>query len=176
MVRRIVTGHDETGAAVFLSDGVPPRTQVSQHVQGSGQSLIWATEGSSTPSSDDPTPTVTSYVPGPGSTIALTVTFPPASAFADPGIDWAAFAGEQASSLPGLAERFEPDAPGMHTTPTVDYAVVLEGDIDLTLDNGVSTSLRPGDVVVQNATRHGWMNPYGEPATIFVVLIGASPA
>jgi quercetin dioxygenase-like cupin family protein len=60
----------------------------------------------------------------------------------------------------------------MHTTPTVDYAVVLDGEILLDLDAGQTTLLLPGDVVVQNGTRHAWRNPGSTPATIFVVLIG----
>ncbi len=79
-------------------------------------------------------------------------------------------------AVPGLAELFEPDNPGMHTTPTVDYGVVLEGEIVLDLDAGETTLLRPGDVVVQNGTRHAWRNPGTRPATVFFVLIGTGDA
>jgi mannose-6-phosphate isomerase-like protein (cupin superfamily) len=115
-------------------------------------------------------------VPGPGETIALTVTFPPASVYADPGFDPAAAGAEQLEATPGLAELFEPDAPGMHTTPTVDYGVVLKGEIVLDLDGGEVATLGPGDIVVQNRTRHAWRNPGTEPATVFFVLIGAGGA
>jgi quercetin dioxygenase-like cupin family protein len=60
-----------------------------------------------------------------------------------------------------MADRFddggamEPDAPGFHTTPTIDYIIVLSGEVDLELDAG-SVHLTPGDIVVQRATRHAW--------------------
>ena len=69
----------------------------------------------------------------------------------------------------GLAE---PD--GMHTTPTVDYAIVLDGEIWLELDEGRSTLLRRHDVVIQNGTRHAWRNKSERAATVAFVLIGAT--
>ncbi|WP_406281092.1 cupin domain-containing protein [Nocardia sp. NBC_00881] len=114
---------------------------------------------------------IRSWVPSPGETIALTVTFPPASVYADPSFDRASAAAEQREITPGLAELFEPENPGMHTTPTIDYGVVLDGEIVLDLD-GDSTVLRAGDIVVQNSTRHAWRNPGTTPATVFFVLIG----
>lgn len=77
------------------------------------------------------------------------------------------------SRLPGLAERFEPESPGMHTTDSVDYGILLEGEISLELDDGKTVALKAGDVVVQNGTRHAWRNPGTEPATLIFVLIGA---
>jgi quercetin dioxygenase-like cupin family protein len=74
--------------------------------------------------------------------------------------------------VPGLAERFDPDDPGMHSTPTVDYAVVLEGEVWLVMAGGEGTLLRRGDVVIQNATRHAWRNRSERPATIATVLVG----
>ncbi|MFI6367718.1 cupin domain-containing protein [Nocardia sp. NPDC050630] len=116
--------------------------------------------------------TTTTFLPDPGETIALTVTFPPDSVFSDPDFDPAAAAAESVRNTPGLAECFEPTAPGMHTTPTIDYVVVLDGTVVLELDDGVTTEVGPGDVVVQNGTRHAWRVPADKPATIFVVLMG----
>ena len=67
--------------------------------------------------------------------------------------------------------EFEPD--GMHRTPTVDYGIVLDGEIWLELDEGRSALLRQHDVVVQNGTRHAWRNKSNRPATLAFVLIGA---
>ena len=53
----------------------------------------------------------------------------------------------------------DPSDPGMHTTDTIDFEVVLEGTITLELDDGAEVTLRPGDTVVQNGTRHRWKNP-----------------
>jgi quercetin dioxygenase-like cupin family protein len=63
--------------------------------------------------------------------------------------------------------------PGMHTTATIDFEVVLSGTVTLELDDGAMVTLQPGDTVVQNGTRHRWGNPGSEPATLAVFLIGA---
>ena len=73
---------------------------------------------------------------------------------------------ENLAVSPGLAERFEPD--GMHTTPTVDYAIVLDGEIWLELDEGRRRLLRQHDVVIQNGTRHAWRNKSDRTATLAV--------
>jgi mannose-6-phosphate isomerase-like protein (cupin superfamily) len=175
MVRRVVTGVNPSGKPVIVSDGEPPVTRQYVHTPGFARSLVWNTAAPAVPSAD-PTPSLTSYIPAPGETIALTVTFPPASVYADPGWDPSAAGAEQLEATPGLAELFEIDNPGMHTTPTVDYGVVLSGEVVLDLDGGETAVLRPGDLVVQNGTRHAWRNLGTEPATLFFVLIGAGGA
>jgi quercetin dioxygenase-like cupin family protein len=77
------------------------------------------------------------------------------------------------AALPGLAGHMEPDAPGMHTTATIDFEVVLDGEVWLELDDGVEVHLRPGDTVVQNGTRHAWRNHGDEPARLAVFIVGA---
>ena len=94
--------------------------------------------------------------------------------FASPGFDGEAALRETLAVSPGLAERFEPD--GMHTTPTIDYAIVLDGEIWLELDGARITHLRQHDVVIQNGTRHAWRNKSERSATLAFVLIGARSA
>jgi quercetin dioxygenase-like cupin family protein len=65
------------------------------------------------------------------------------------------------------------DDPGMHTTDSVDYDVVLEGEITLELDDGKEVQLKKHDVVVQNGNRHAWRNKSSAPAVMLFVLIGA---
>ena len=76
-------------------------------------------------------------------------------------------------AVPGLAECFESDNPGMHTTDTIDYGIVLDGEIWLELDDGQTQHLRKLDVVVQNGTRHAWRNRSGRVTLMAFVLIGA---
>nr|WP_254222680.1 cupin domain-containing protein [Burkholderia multivorans] len=103
----------------------------------------------------------------------MTLTVPPDSTFASPSFDPVAAAQEHARLAPGLAERVEPNVPGFfHTTDTLDYVVVLEGEIWLVTDEG-EVRLEPGDTVVQHGTRHAWHNHGEVPATIAVVLLGA---
>jgi hypothetical protein len=105
----------------------------------------------------------------------MIVTFPPDSSMARREFDTAAPDAEQREFIPGLAERFEADAPGMHRTETVDYDIVLDGEIWLELDDGATTHLRAGDVAIQCGTRHAWRNKAYRTATMCFVLIGAVP-
>lgn len=171
MVRRIVTGNDDQGNPIIVSDGTPAVSSTSAHIPGSGRDLIWSTASPAEPGSD-PTPTLTSVVPGPGETVGLVISFPPDIAYASPGIDFAAAGAEMFETLPGLAELFEPDNLGVHQTPTVDYGVVLSGSVVLDLGEGQRTELAPGDIVVQNGTRHAWRNTGSDAASVFFVLVG----
>jgi mannose-6-phosphate isomerase-like protein (cupin superfamily) len=72
-----------------------------------------------------------------------------------------------------LAPWSDPDEPGMHRTPSMDYDVVLEGTIGLELDDGAEVTLGPGDVVVQNGTRHRWHNRGNTIGRVLAVTIGA---
>lgn len=175
-VRRIVTGHAADGSALFRTDAAPPRCDAFEHIPGMVSRLVWATPAVPTWPHDgqDPTPAVASIVPAPGETRFLIVTFPPDSVFARPDFDPAAAGAENLRISPGLAERFEPD--GMHATPTIDYAVVLDGEIWLELDEGRATRLERHQTVVQQGTRHAWRNRSDAPATLAFVLIGATRA
>ncbi|MGI5460966.1 cupin domain-containing protein [Streptomyces sp. CA-249302] len=173
-MRRVVTGHDEHGKAVFVSDGPAPRTHEFASLPGWTSVLPWATEPGQPASrtGEDPTAKVTNFVPSPGGTRFIVLTLPPVSALADPSFDPVAFGQEQLAESPGIAELMEIENPGMHTTPTVDYGIVLSGEATLELDDGAVTRLSVGDIVIQNGTRHGWRNHTDEPVTLAFVLIG----
>jgi hypothetical protein len=172
-LRRVVTGHDRSGRAVIASDGTPPRTDPFKSIPGLVSRLVWSSAAPPDLPFDgvDPTPHVKSFVPGAGESRFLVITFPPDSVFASPDFNPEAAGAENLAVSPGLAELFEPD--GMHATPTVDLAIVLEGEIWLELDDGKLTHLKTHDVVVQNGARHAWRNKTERSATIAVVLIGA---
>jgi quercetin dioxygenase-like cupin family protein len=71
--------------------------------------------------------------------------------------------------------RYEPGvAPRMHRTHSIDYAVVISGEIDMQLD-GSEVRLQAGDVLVQRGTVHNWVNRGTEPCLIAFALIGAKP-
>jgi quercetin dioxygenase-like cupin family protein len=74
-----------------------------------------------------------------------------------------------------IVEFLPGNAPRNHRTDSIDYAVVLTGEIDMELDDGVSVHLKAGDVLVQRGTIHNWMNHGSEPCAIAFVLIDASP-
>jgi len=175
VIHRVVTGHAPDGSSRLAMQSAPPRTDAFKHIPGMVSRLVWATGPIPALPFDgaDPTPAVSSFVPGPGETRFLMVTFPPDAIFGAAKFDVDAAIRENLAVSPGLAERFEPD--GMHTTPTVDYAIVLDGEIWLELGEGRSTLLRQHDVVIQNGTRHAWRNKSDRSATLAFVLIGAQP-
>jgi hypothetical protein len=175
-VRRVVTCRSSEGKSIVDSDGTSPRGKAFDSTPGFEQFLLWATEPNSTIShaGPDPTPAVKSFHPVPGATRFMVITFPPDSVMADPGFNAAAAMKEALEQTPGIVDRFEKDCPGMHATDTIDYGVVLEGEIWLELDDGNLVHLRQHDTYVQNGTRHAWRNKGNAPATIAVVLIGAN--
>ncbi len=174
-IRRIVTSLDSTGKSVFTSDAAAPRTTEFEHVPGFVTSLLWETAPNASVHSveGDPAVSAKSWAPPPGGTNLMFITFPPDAVMMSPGFDPAAAGAEYMQLLPGLAEKFEMDHPGMHTTDSVDYGVLFEGELHLELDDGVTKKLAPRDVVIQNGTRHAWRNKSDKPATMLFVLVGA---
>jgi hypothetical protein len=172
--RRVVTGI-RNGKSIFLSDGPVPNAHHYDAIPGMMTSVIYATApvpGLPQPQ-DEPAPPRMPVPPRPGETRLMIVTFPPDSAFASSDFDPVASDAEQRLHIPGLAEKFEAEAPGMHTTDTIDYDIVLDGEIWLELDDGATVHLRQSDVAIQCGTRHAWRNKGDRPATMCFVLIGA---
>lgn len=172
-VRRVVTGHDADGKAVFASDEeVEP--VVLDLLPGSEFHRLWG--GDETPRfpDDGSHPSATSYFPPVGGFRFGLFTIPPdGGAGAPADLDIEAALAQLEEELPGLAGHLEIDDPGMHTTATIDFEVVLSGTATLELDDGAKVDLRPGDTVVQNGTRHRWSNSGDEPAVLALFITGA---
>ena len=116
------------------------------------------------------------YFPSVGGVRFGFFTLPPADAPAAEIADLDGALANFEAAMPGLLGHMEPDNPGMHTTDTVDFEVIISGQVVLELDDGASVTLQPGDTVVQNGTRHRWSNPGSVPALIAVFLAGAKRA
>lgn len=173
--KRVVTGHDSSGCSTIISSGPLPDAEEFTYSPGFSAAVVWQT----TPTQDiteQPAQPVQSVIPGVGGTTALLVTFPPDSSFAADDFDPVAAGRELCERLPGLGESFESDNPGFHRTDSIDYGVVLEGEITLELDEGRISHLRQGDIVVQAGTRHAWRNSTNQPARLLFVLVGANRA
>ncbi|CDF92553.1 hypothetical protein BN844_1977 [Pseudomonas sp. SHC52] len=110
-------------------------------------------------------------MPGPGETSLAIYDFPPDTVMQNP-TDVGQMIEELGGALPGLFECFEPDHPGMHTTPTIDYGILLQGELWLELDNGEQKLIRPGEIVIQRGTRHAWRNKSDQIARALFVMIG----
>lgn len=177
LIRRVVTATDAQGKSTIALDGPPSNAHEMLSAPGFAQAVLWSTTACpSIPVAGDPAPAVRTLHPDVGETRCLFLTLPPDSLMAHPDFDAAAFAREGLEHSHGIFDRMEPDAPGMHRTDTIDYVLVLEGEVWLELDNGRETRLERGDVVVQTGTRHAWRNKSQNPVKLFSVLIGAKPS
>ncbi len=172
-VRRVVTGHDEAGRAVVVSDEqVAPTTMAL--LPGSEFHLLWGADETPSFPDDGSRPPAPRYFPPVGGFRFGFFTIPPAAATTLPAdLDLGAAIEELNQKLVGMADYTERDDPGMHTTATIDYGVVLSGRATLELDDGATVVLGPGDTYIQNGTRHRWSNPGDVPAVLAIALIGA---
>lgn len=176
MTRRVVTGIDAEGKSVFVSDGpVEERGLASMPEAAIGDA--WGDDALPSMPSDGRKPAYRRFFPPTGGYRVMALRIPPdsRSGVADGDLDAAALEAEMEEQFPGFREdaRMELDAPGMHTTNTVDVGVCIEGEITLELDDGASRTLRPGDIYVQNGTRHAWHNTTETTGKMVVFLVGA---
>ncbi|WP_206436364.1 cupin domain-containing protein [Corynebacterium hylobatis] len=173
-----MTGHNDSGEAIILSDGPAPNSFESPSIPGFGATVPWWTEDVPIDHvrDNDPATAATEIpsFPGPGETIFRIADFPPDSVYPDEA-DSVIF-----NELDGHdeAEAGNQHSAGkhfwFHRTDSLDYAVVLDGEITLLVDEGEAT-LRAGDVAIQRATSHAWSNRTDKTARVLFVLIGTPP-
>ena len=171
-VRRLVTGHDASGQAVFAADERVPALEL-ELFPGWAFHALWGGDATPTFPDDGSRPQVASYFPALDGFRFSFSTIPPESTPPPSGIDLTAAEVEVERAMPGLLGHMEPDSPGMHTTDTIDMEVILSGEVILELDDGEQRLLRAGDTVVQNGTRHRWRNPGSEPCVMAIFMLGA---
>lgn len=169
-VRRIVTGHDSSGRAVFIEDGLAPNVRTVPERPGYRVTDLWITAGSPAPINDpDRLSELKGIAPPAGGTVVRMIDYPPEST--DPAERERAFKASFSSLYKDAQHAPKPgEHPGMHRTETVDYAIVMEGELTAILE-GVETVLRAGDVLIQRGTNHAWANRSGKFARICFVLI-----
>ncbi len=171
-IRCVVTGQNQSGKSVVVrSTHVTPVTLA--FLPGYEFHRVWGSDSvPDLPSDGTPPPHPNYFPPKSGFRFGFFTIPPDTSA----GVDQAGIASafqEIQQKLPGLIEVLEPDHPGMHTTNTVDFDVIVSGDVDLELDDGAEVHLKAGDCVVQNGTRHCWHNRSSQNCVIAVALVGA---
>jgi quercetin dioxygenase-like cupin family protein len=173
-IRRVVTGHDANGKAVVLSDGPVPTVHSNPIRPGQLSFEVWKTHAMPvTIDAAQPEPTVgtRSLQPPRHGTVFRISVVPPESEQTrnltpEEARDLFRKSGAGEASTYGRGGRH----PMMHRTETVDYAVVLEGEITLLLDEG-DVKLTAGDVVIQRGTSHAWSNRSGKNVKMLYVLI-----
>lgn len=171
--RRVITGHNAAGEAVVISDGPTPFVHKSP-VQDSAD--YFRTDAApvivlaQTPETTDGP---RRQMPTRQGTVLRVNRFPPEPAFIKDvtpeaaRLAFAALGNEKASTF-GRGGRH----PAMHRTETIDYGIVIEGEITMLLDNE-DVILRAGDVIVQCGTNHAWVNRSDKDAVVAFVLIDA---
>ncbi len=160
-IRRVVTGHDAGGRSVFVSDGTPPDTSGTETANDFGRSELWHVPG----------PPITAHSGGEREAGPWQLE-PPVG-----GASWRVMrlpaTGEAAApAADEIAKdpRFDADRPGMHTTDTIDFIQILEGRVELSLDEG-GVELSTGDCVVQRGTAHAWCVLGDEPCVFSAVML-----
>lgn len=148
--RRIVTGHDAAGRSVVLSDGEVPQHRILER-EGAAFFEVWSTDEMpakiDSVEASEPTQRTLRVPPEPGGTKIRINEFQPGHVLAD---------GRQTP---------------MHRTQTVDYGIVLDGEMVLMLDDGIEVQLHPGDVVIQRGTDHAWANHSDRVARMAFILV-----
>lgn len=172
--RRVVTGHNARGKSVFVIDD----TAAHVFTRGPGSAVVtemWETR--STPAdnrgSDDAIDRGMRLQPPKNGSVFRIIEYPPdKERIASLDRDRAAH--DDPSGHGAAFDRNSPRHPGFHKTASVDYAIVLSGEIYALMDEG-EVLLEAGDVLVQRGTNHAWSNRTDEPAYLAFVLIDADP-
>jgi mannose-6-phosphate isomerase-like protein (cupin superfamily) len=173
--RRVVTGHDSNGKAIIQSDAPPTRVQVIGNGTGPTFYEVWNTR--ETPAlidrvSEEPFEAQLTLAPPKQGTRIRVLDIPPETD-ALKQVDkleaqalFAEIGAADASTHAGSTSRH----PHMHRTQTVDYGIILEGEITLLVDDG-EVLVQAGDIVIQRGTNHAWANRSGRPCRIAFILI-----
>lgn len=172
-IRRVVTGHDNDGKAIVADDQMVAPLVLTL-VPGIEFHRLWGADSVRSFPDDGSKPESQEYFPPVDGFRFGFFTIPPDGGAGVPeGLDIEAALAEFEEQLPGMGRYLEPDEPGMHTTATVDFGVVVSGQAILELDDGAKVVLNAGDSYIQNGTRHRWSNTGDVPAVLAVTMIGA---
>ena len=173
--RRIVTGHNAEGKAIIQEDGPPPRVQRIGGEIGPMFYEVWNTQATPAPidhASGEPHEEGIVLAPPKNGTRIRVLDIPPEDDKVreltpeEARAHFEEIGAADASSHSGDGSRHA----FMHRTQTVDYGIVLEGELVLIVDEG-ETVVRQGDIVIQRGTNHGWANRSGKNCRIAFILI-----
>lgn len=156
--RLVVTGH-EGETAVFVDDAIRPELMLAGAAVRSR--FLWGRDDIARFPDAGAQPALAHDQPPPGGLRVATLTIEPGA-----GADYDGFI---VAALGALADA---DAPGFHRTPTLDFVLILQGELTLELDNGRKV-LRAGDSAVLNGVRHRWSNTGKTAATLLAAQVGS---
>lgn len=172
-IRRIVTGHDANGKAVFTGIGPLPTVVPLATIPGTVFHEIWSTQDAPAAVGNGADPTLGPLVLSPprhGTRIRIVDIPPDTEEFLQHGAGRMREAFAQIGEAQASTVKAASPHPLMHRTESIDYGVVLEGALTLVLDDS-EVELAPGDVIVQRGTNHAWANRSGAPCRMLFVLV-----
>ena len=171
-IRRVVTGKDAAGKAIAMIDAVATTVHRREEL-GVTNTLLWVTDSipADLSNRDDTANKKIGVVPPTGGTIFRVIEFAPEREVkADYETKLRIF--QSLGLAPEGESREKPRDPTMHRTKTIDYALILSGEIDMLLDDS-EIHLKPGDVVIQRGTNHAWVNRGNMPCQVAFILVDA---
>jgi len=171
-IRRVVTGHDRDGKSIFIVDGKAPNILEMKSMPGVALTDLWRTKAApaSNSGNSDAAAGKIKLEPPENGTIVRIVEFPPDSTRPQSADGSAGF---KAIGAGHVQDKRSSD-PMMHKTSTVDYIIVLKGEIHAVMETGEKL-LRAGDILVQRGTNHSWSVRSKEPCIVAAVLVSADP-
>jgi mannose-6-phosphate isomerase-like protein (cupin superfamily) len=172
-IHRVVTGHDANGKAVITSNGPLPTVVAIDAIPGTVFHEVWSTAGAPAPVDNGTDPTLGPLVlppPKQGTRLRFVDIPPDTDEFLTQGASKMKDAFEQIGDEKASTVQADSPHPLMHRTESVDYGVVIEGELTLVLDDS-EVLLKPGSVVVQRGTNHAWANRSGRPCRMLFVLV-----
>ena len=170
-VRRVVTGVDEQGRSVVISDS-PVSPLTARAVPGYAWHRLWSFDEPPVVPNDGRAMHAPAHFPPPDGVRFIVFTVPPRATAPAGSADPEAMR-ELEEKFPGRAAHMESDQTGLHTTATIDLIYILSGEVSLELDGGKEVQLRAGDTLVQNGVRHAWRNYSDRPCSLVACILGA---
>jgi mannose-6-phosphate isomerase-like protein (cupin superfamily) len=172
-IHRVVTGHAADGRAVVASNGPLPTVVEIAAIPGTVFHEVWETRATPAPvdNGDDPSTGPLKLPPPKQGTRMRFVDIPPdTTEYLAQGASKMKDAFTQIGDEKASTVRADSPHPLMHRTESVDYGIVIEGEMTLVLDEG-EVLLKPGSVVIQRGTNHAWANRSAKPCRMLFVLI-----
>jgi mannose-6-phosphate isomerase-like protein (cupin superfamily) len=172
-LHRVVTGHDAEGKAIVALNGLLPTVVEIAAIPGTVFHEVWSTSGMPAPVDNAADPTLGALMlppPRHGTRISFVDIPPDTAEFLAQGASKMKAAFTQIGDEKASTVKAHSPHPLMHRTESVDYGVVIEGEMTLVLDDS-EVQLKPGSVVVQRGTNHAWANRSGKPCRMLFVLV-----
>lgn len=172
-IHRVVTGHDAQGHSIVSSDGPLPTVVDIAAIPGTLFHEVWSTSATPAPVDNGLDPTLGAMVLSPpelGTRMRFVDIPPDTEEFLASARSKMHDAFSQIGEAEASTVQADSPHPLMHRTESVDYGIVIEGEMTLVLDRG-EVALKPGSVVIQRGTNHAWANRSGKPCRMLFILI-----